>query len=71
MQNEGIKGGGHRFGFVRFLGVKNEKLLEERLDSIRIIDQEKMYVNIPRLNRPMGIKGKSIVLEEPKRNNIA
>ncbi|XP_058739160.1 uncharacterized protein LOC131611050 [Vicia villosa] len=41
---------GKRFGFVRFKGVKDEKLLAIKLDNI-IIDGKKIHVNQPRFVR--------------------
>lgn len=38
---------GHRFGFVRFVGVKNPRRLEQELDTI-MIGNTKMNVNFPR-----------------------
>ncbi|GKV02944.1 hypothetical protein SLEP1_g15318 [Rubroshorea leprosula] len=40
---------GSRFGFVRFLGVKDRKELERKLDNIWIGDH-KLWVNYPRYN---------------------
>ena len=41
---------GHRFGFVRFLEVKNEQSFQRELDSIRI-GSTKLHVNKPRYER--------------------
>ena len=41
---------GHRYGFVRFLEVKNEQNLQRELDSIRI-GSTKLHVNKPRYER--------------------
>ncbi|GLU22375.1 hypothetical protein SLE2022_384560 [Rubroshorea leprosula] len=40
---------GSRFGFVRFLDVRNEKELEHQLDQIRV-GEFKLWVNKPRFN---------------------
>ncbi|GKV11959.1 hypothetical protein SLEP1_g23168 [Rubroshorea leprosula] len=45
-----------RFGFVRFLDVKNKKELERHLDQIWI-GGRKLWVNIPRYNEEMNEKG--------------
>lgn len=36
---------GHRYGFLRFKGVRNEKELEQQLDKI-CIGNKKMFVDI-------------------------
>ena len=41
---------GRRFGFVRFKGVSNVKMLETHLDNI-FIDDHKLFVNLPRFTR--------------------
>lgn len=45
--------GGHRFGFVRFLDVKNKWRTEYELDQIRI-GASKLYANLPRFERREG-----------------
>ncbi|GKV33853.1 hypothetical protein SLEP1_g42303 [Rubroshorea leprosula] len=47
---------GSKFGFVRFLDVKNKKELERHLDQIWI-GGRKLWVNIPRYNEEMNEKG--------------
>ncbi|GKV14959.1 hypothetical protein SLEP1_g25757 [Rubroshorea leprosula] len=59
---------GYRFGFVRFLDVKNTKELERRLDQIWV-GEFKLWVNIPRfrneeLNR--GVEHRKVQKMEPK-----
>ncbi|XP_058759866.1 uncharacterized protein LOC131633166 [Vicia villosa] len=44
---------GKRFGFGRFKGVQDEKLLAIKLDNI-LIDGKKIHVNKPRFNRSEG-----------------
>ncbi|GKV48453.1 hypothetical protein SLEP1_g55266 [Rubroshorea leprosula] len=57
---------GGRFGFVRFLDVKNRKELERKLDNIWIGDC-KLWVNAPRYedNQHVGKEIKSRPISEP------
>jgi hypothetical protein len=41
---------GKRFGFVRFLDVKDPKSLETKLDNIKM-NETKLHVNLPRFAR--------------------
>ncbi|GKV25593.1 hypothetical protein SLEP1_g35004 [Rubroshorea leprosula] len=58
---------GGRFGFVRFLDVKNRKELERKLDNIWIGDC-KLWVNAPRYedNQQVGKEIKSRPIPEPQ-----
>ncbi|GKV51770.1 hypothetical protein SLEP1_g58395 [Rubroshorea leprosula] len=61
---------GGRFGFVRFLDVKNRKELERKLDNIWIGDC-KLWVNSPRYedNQQEGRETKSRLISEPQVQN--
>lgn len=48
---------GHRFEFVRFFDVKNQRRMEYKLDQIRIGDR-KLYANLPRFQRSVREKWK-------------
>ncbi|XP_058783228.1 uncharacterized protein LOC131657894 [Vicia villosa] len=42
---------GRRFGFVRFLNVKDEELMATKLDNM-ILEGRKLFANLPRFSRP-------------------
>ncbi|GLT95915.1 hypothetical protein SLE2022_135680 [Rubroshorea leprosula] len=58
---------GSRFGFVRFLEVKNTKELEMQLDQIRVGGQ-KLWVNTPRYNDMKKVGGEQKKYHETKPN---
>ncbi|GKV37223.1 hypothetical protein SLEP1_g45280 [Rubroshorea leprosula] len=58
---------GSRFGFVRFLEVKNIEELEMQLDQIRVGGQ-KLWVNTPRYNDMKGGGGEQKKYHETKPN---
>ncbi|KAI5404074.1 hypothetical protein KIW84_051278 [Lathyrus oleraceus] len=49
--------GGKRYGFVRFLNVKDDRLLTTKLETI-FLDGRKIFSNIPRFQMKEVIKGK-------------
>jgi len=50
---------GWRYGFVRFKGVENVKLLEQRLDNM-VIGGLKLHANLPRHTREMKTEKRPI-----------
>ncbi|XP_058749783.1 uncharacterized protein LOC131622758 [Vicia villosa] len=50
---------GKRFGFARFVGVEEARLLGVRLDNI-IIDGKKIHANVPRFERSISNRGNSM-----------
>ncbi|GKV26106.1 hypothetical protein SLEP1_g35459 [Rubroshorea leprosula] len=62
---------GRRFGFVRFLDVKDNKELERRLDQIWV-GEFKLWVNSPRFRNVIpnrGVEQRMVQKEEPNRQN--
>ncbi|GLT45722.1 hypothetical protein SLA2020_195340 [Shorea laevis] len=60
---------GKRFGFVRYLDVKDEKTLEKRLDQIWV-ENQKMKVNIPRFKQEFSERKRVVASKEKEYYSI-
>ncbi|XP_058759365.1 uncharacterized protein LOC131632637 [Vicia villosa] len=50
---------GRRYGFVRFLNVKDEELLATKLNNV-VLEGRKIFANLPRFSRGKEVKVKAI-----------